>query len=1329
MKLVRGWKGWVALSVVLMLGGWAAVELTLRSDWFAEKLRTRVVAELERVSGAKAEVAAVRFDRAAGRVRIEGIALRTQDGAEPFLEIGETETAVSLDMLLGSLERLPALRLSGLVARVVIDEQGGWNWPPRIAESLEAGGEFRVESLDLQDALLLVEGRPFHVRAAAEGLEVQARDSADGACYAVTATAERFAAERAGFAETSGPLETDLSLCGSQVKVSRFDYQARDSKLSGSGEIDLKPTPTAQIRFEFDGPVERWLRPNPEGLKVSGRAVASGELRWSADDGLQYKAAASAASLNLEAPFVAVENVQLKASASGDLARARVESLAIGAAGGLLTASGGIVTPFDSPRVELEGELSSLRLKEILRIIAEARDAPSLPPSPWVSTVSGNFKVSGSAPANLESSADLRLSAPEGVAGPALEGTVALSYSGANDIFELHTLGLTGPGVRLSARGDVARDGTSLLDVALRADAPDRVETMLNLTGRSLEDFPFKLRGGVSFDGDVTGKLRLHTFASTVKGRLETGPIQLLRYDWDSLRSDVRIDSDGLHLEHANLKDGDGLAVLDVDFQRGDLDEMREWPLRGRIEGQGLVVSKAVTAADLPVPATGSLAGQATLAGSLAALEVNIDFRVRDGDLAGMRFDEVTGSALAAAGRVDVLSLKATRAAASLEGTGAYTREPRAFQFDVRGSKWNPADSGLFEERTLKPAGDLSFALKLVAALAPENATDRLFSSLQAEGSWQLADLEIGGRDAGSWTGKIATEGDLVRFDLSGSLLQGAVSGSGEVKAENLLLRANLTFDGFALETLTAAADLPLEQVTGSVAGSASIQGPLTNLEAVTGEGELRKFEAQIADIPGAARGYSLYNPFPMHWSYAGGRLRLEHMRLQGEGTDVEVDGDIGLAGEPQLNVNVDGEFNLTALNGLRPGLRTAGRSTVEVKIEGAPREPRVTGRLDFHNADIRSDVFPTGLAGLNGQVVFDGRNLRIESLEATSGGGRIVMTGGGRLSGEGAEYRFEGRVQDVRLRYPQNLSSTVDGDFTLSGSMERSLLSGEVLLKRMSTSRDTTLGMLIDAVQEPTPSLSEPSFLESMQINVHVASGPSMKIDTALIRDIAADIDLRVIGTFTDPSLLGDVNINRGEVSFHGSRYTINRGNIEFRNPVRIEPLLDFELETRIRAVDIALILSGPARKMNISYRSDPPLSFSDLVNLVAVGRAPTTDPLQASQQRVEQQSLFQTGANNVFDQAVRRPVSPGLQRFFGVSRLKVDPQVGGAEANPSARISTEQQITDDVTLIYTYDLSSAQQQTVRLEWAPNRRWTFVVTRDENGLVGSDILYRTRLP
>ena len=249
------------------------------------------------------------------------------------------------------------------------------------------------------------------------------------------------------------------------------------------------------------------------------------------------------------------------------------------------------------------------------------------------------------------------------------------------------------------------------------------------------------------------------------------------------------------------------------------------------------------------------------------------------------------------------------------------------------------------------------------------------------------------------------------------------------------------------------------------------------------------------------------------------------------------------------------------------------------------------------------------------------------------------------------------------------------------------------------------------------------------MQLNLRVGSVSHLPVETTLVRDVTADFDLEVVGTSTVPSVLGTIAVGQGELRMLGTHYTISRGDIRFVNPLQAEPVLNMELETRIRDVDIALVLSGPADTLNLSYRSDPPLPFHDLVDLVVVGKEPTTDPSIAQQRRIEQQSLVQTGADNLLSQAIARPMSRRLQRFFGVSRLKVDPQIGGLEANPSARISTEQQIADDLTLIYSYDLSSAQQQAIRIEWNPDRRWSFIVTRDQNGLVGSDVLFKMRLP
>ena len=47
-------------------------------------------------------------------------------------------------------------------------------------------------------------------------------------------------------------------------------------------------------------------------------------------------------------------------------------------------------------------------------------------------------------------------------------------------------------------------------------------------------------------------------------------------------------------------------------------------------------------------------------------------------------------------------------------------------------------------------------------------------------------------------------------------------------------------------------------------------------------------------------------------------------------------------------------------------------------------------------------------------------------------------------------------------------------------------------------------------------------------------------------------------------PVLLGTLSINQGEVqTFSSTKYTINRGDIRFLNPIKIEPTIDMDLET----------------------------------------------------------------------------------------------------------------------------------------------------------------------
>jgi translocation and assembly module TamB len=296
-----------------------------------------------------------------------------------------------------------------------------------------------------------------------------------------------------------------------------------------------------------------------------------------------------------------------------------------------------------------------------------------------------------------------------------------------------------------------------------------------------------------------------------------------------------------------------------------------------------------------------------------------------------------------------------------------------------------------------------------------------------------------------------------------------------------------------------------------------------------------------------------------------------------------------------------------------------------------------------------------------------------------------------------------------------------------VAGNTSRSLVSGNVTVENVALYSHTDVGGILAQSAVPPSAPPETGLLTGMRFDVRIDTAPDVQFQTSLTQNLQAEAHLTLRGTPADPGLLGRVNVTEGELVFFGSKYTIDQGTVAFYNPMKIEPMLNLDLETQAKGVDVTLSVSGPIDQLKLSYHSDPPLQFSDLVGLLAAGKVPTTDPvLAATQPPPPQQSVQQTGASAVLGQAVN-PVSSQLQRLFGVTKLSVDPEIIGATNTPQATLTLEQQITKQLDFIYIQDLTSSNPEVIRIEWDINPTWTAVAERDIYGEFGVDFFYKRR--
>jgi translocation and assembly module TamB len=306
---------------------------------------------------------------------------------------------------------------------------------------------------------------------------------------------------------------------------------------------------------------------------------------------------------------------------------------------------------------------------------------------------------------------------------------------------------------------------------------------------------------------------------------------------------------------------------------------------------------------------------------------------------------------------------------------------------------------------------------------------------------------------------------------------------------------------------------------------------------------------------------------------------------------------------------------------------------------------------------------------------------------------------------------------------------STFDADLALIGTPSASTLSGVVTLRRASISERADLPLLLAQMSQPAvATTAQNAYLNSVQLDVRIGSDPNFTLNSALASNVEVDVDLRLRGSPERPSLQGSVQVNRGEMQVFGNRYTVDRGDIRFLNPLRIEPSFDIDLTTRVRGHTVNVSFSGTPESLKYNLSSDPPLQQSEVIALLAVGRDPTSSANQiAPGAGTSGLSTFADLGGGLLGQAVSQQVSNRAQRFFGATRVKIDPTLTGVDNLPQARLTFEQQVSKNITLTYITNLNRTTEQIVRFQWDFSPEWSAIGVRDQNGLLGVDFQFRKR--
>jgi translocation and assembly module TamB len=961
-----------------------------------------------------------------------------------------------------------------------------------------------------------------------------------------------------------------------------------------------------------------------------------------------------------------------------------------------------------------------LRLRDVS--VAETASALDVPAHPL-----GRFRPVGSAlgtidaswkgaPQNAEVAFGFDVAPPSRPLPRELPVTARLQgkYRGATDSLELTQFNLTTPASRLQASGILASPSTLHFSVST-SNLEEWRPLVAALGGPT--DLPFRVDGNATFNGTaagtfssptLSGTLVAEDFEFTVPATSRT-PEKLVH--WDSLAASVQFSSHDLSVRGGTLRRGDTNAnfELNASLQKGQFTENSPYTAHVNLHNVDVASTAALAGFDYPVTGTADIAVQ--ISGTRAHPQAQGHIHAAGASAYGEAIEKIDADLHVGSNETELTNIVLTHQDAEVSGSAAYIPAQRGFRLDLVGKNFDLSRVHQIQLDPLLIEGRADFTLQGSGTLsAPE--IDAVFHGRDLAFDHELS----GGLDVEARTrnGELHLTGQS-QFTRGSVSIEGTVGMHGDYPATITAHMDHL--DGDALWRAYLGHELTGHSAVG---GSITMQGPLRYPRRWTLDGTVSDLDLDVETA-------KLRNQGPIHFTFAQQTIYIQPTHLVGKGTDITGSGSIHFVGGEELDLKADGQADLSLLGGFDPDLTASGLATVHMNLGGTLNDPLPQGTVEIKDGIANYAGLPSGLSEMNGTLDFTRDRVHIDQLTARTGGGTVDFKGDVTNYNRQINFNLTAVGKEVRLRYPPGVSSTANAEVHWVGNRSASTVSGDVMVTKLAVTPGFDFGSYLERSRQSASITAANSPLYNVKLDVAVRTAPELQMKTTVAR-LSGDADLHLRGSLARPSVLGRADILEGDATFNGIKFRLERGDITFANPVAIEPQVNLQATTHVRNYDLDVTVTGTPERLNVNYRSEPPLPKSDIIALLALGH--TTQESEQLQQQSGQTLFTDQATNLIINQAINSTVSSRMQKLFGVSRVKIDPQGLTTETNPTARgpqVTIEQQFANNLTLTYSTNVSQSSEQIIEGEYFINRSISIVGTRDQNGVVSFDVRIRQR--
>jgi translocation and assembly module TamB len=1301
-KLVRWTAMVIGVIIFVIVGGGFVV---LKTSWFHHYVLAHIMEEGQTATGGKLDVQDWDVHVSPLRADLYGVVLHGTESvnAKPLLQIQELTVGINASSLLHRKLQLTELLIKNPIANVQVANNGTNNLPtppPAKTSSNTNVWTLAVGHTLLSHGEVYYNDKKSQLDADLYQLRTEIYFDPSATRYSGTLSYRDGKLQYANYAPLPHNLDANFNATPSGATLNSLLLTIGSSRISLHGEMSNYSSPQVNASYQLLIHTQDFAAMSPD-VRPAGDIRIDGDLRYHqvANQPMLRTAAVNGTiksdELQAASTDVSLGLRGLKAQyrlANGDL---DVSALAADLVNGHLDAQLAIRHVDATPIGNVHASLQHISLESTKKCIKQS-DIRQMPVTGTVdakvdASWAGNVK-------NVRALADLALRAavwnnsvtPKSAVP--VDGTVHLAYDGPHNVIALHQTILRMPSTTVTMDGELS--SRSNLSVHAIAGDLNQLSLLASALSAKQASGTYAISGSATLNAVVHGPM----LKPQISGALDGQNLRVQGSEWRSAHLQFAASPSQVSVQQGSL----------VSAQQGNLTfsaqaGLKNWsyvasdPIAANLSARRMSLAELEHLANRQDPIAGNLSADIAFHGSELHPAGHGSIQLSKATAYDQPIQNFIVQFQGANDTIDSqinLALPAGSATANV----SYTPKTKAYKVQLSAPGIVLQKLQAVQAKNLPLSGTLNASAKGAGTI-----DDPQLSVVVQIPSLQVRETQITGMKA-----QVDVKNKRADLLMSSNVTQASVQAKATVDLTgNYNTQASIETTKVPLDPFLAvyAPSVP-PGFHGETELHATLKGPLKDKS---------RLEAHltIPTLDGSYQSVQFSNAGPIHADYVNDVLTLAPAEIRGTETSLRFQGRIPVQGAAPIDVQANGDVNLRLLNMFSSDVKTAGSLDLDLRGSGTFQKPTLQGKIQIKDAALSTSSAPVGVSNLNGTLDITNQKLQIRDVKGEMGGGQIAL-GGSIAFSPAIAFNVALQGKSIRLLYPQGVRTIFETNLAFTGNMQAAQLSGRALIDALNFTPDFDLTTFASQFNGTSLPPSGQSFADNIKLAVAVQSTSNLAArSTALSLEGAAN--LQVIGTASNPVIVGRVDLTSGELFFMNNRYQLQRGIITFDNPNVTTPVLNVQATTIVEQYNLTLTLTGPLDKLTTNYVSDPGLPTADIISLLYRGQ--TTE--EAAAQGTTTDS-FLAG------QAASR-VSSGIQKLAGISSLQIDPLLGGNNANPSARIALQQRVTKNFLFTFSTDVAQPNQEIVQGDYQFTKRWSMSVTRDELGGVSVLGKYHTK--